>query len=330
MPHARTAPDGWVRGVGVRGGTVGVMLHATPSRPFGAVLTAMVTPMTEDGALDLDAAVSLATHLVEHGHDGLVLNGTTGESPTTHAPEKADLIRAVVAAVGDRASIVAGAGSNDTLHAVRMAEQAADAGADGLLVVSPYYSRPAQDGIVRHVTAVADSTDLPVMLYDVPGRTGVRFAQPTLDALAAHERIVAVKDATGDVYAAATAAARTGMAWYSGDDSLFLPFLAHGAAGIVSVVGHVAGPQLAAIAAAHDAGDHARALEIFLSIAPAVDALNGQGFQAVAAKAAVWSLGLIPSRHLRLPHVAASDEDVEAVRAGLRAAGVSNVLATAL
>lgn len=303
------------------------MLPATPSRPFGAVLTAMVTPMGEDGSIDLEAAVRLATHLVDHGHDGLVLNGTTGESPTTHAPEKADLIRAVVAAVGDRAAVVAGAGSNDTLHAVRMADQAAEAGADGLLVVSPYYSRPSQEGVIRHITAVADATALPVMLYDVPGRTGVRLAQPTLDALAAHDRVVATKDATGDVYAAATAAARTGLAWYSGDDSLLLPFLAHGGAGIVSVVGHVAGDQLAAVVAAHDAGDQARALEIFLSIAPAIDALNGQGFQAVAAKAAVWTLGLIPSRHLRLPHVAASDADVEAVRAGLRAAGILDALA---
>jgi 4-hydroxy-tetrahydrodipicolinate synthase len=306
------------------------MLPATPSRPFGAVLTAMVTPMREDGSVDLDAAVSLATHLVDHGHDGLVLNGTTGESPTTHAPEKAELVAAVVAAVGDRATVVAGAGSNDTLHAVRMAEQAAEAGADGLLVVAPYYSRPSQPGLVAHVTAVADATPLPVMLYDVPGRTGVRFAAETLVELAQHDRVVAMKDATGDLYGAAKAAAATGLAWYSGDDSLYLPFLAHGAAGIVSVVGHVAGPQLAAITAAHDAGDHARALEIFLSIAPAIDALNGQGFQAVAAKAAVWSLGLIPSRHLRLPNVAASDEDVEAVRAGLSAAGIVDALSTVL
>jgi 4-hydroxy-tetrahydrodipicolinate synthase len=297
-------------------------MSSTPSRPFGAVLTAMVTPMTKDGTLDLDAAAALAVHLVDHGHDGLVLNGTTGESPTTHAPEKADLIRAVVEAVGDRAHIVAGAGSNDTLHAVRMAEQAAEAGAHGLLVVSPYYSRPSQEGIVRHITAVADATALPVMLYDVPGRTGVRLAQPTLDALAAHDRVVAVKDATGDVYSAAKAAARTGLAWYSGDDSLLLPFLAHGAAGIVSVAGHVVGAQFAAIVAAHDAGDHARALQIFLSIAPAIDALNGRGFQAVAAKAAVQALGLIPSRHLRLPLVSASDDEVEEVRGGLRAAGI--------
>lgn len=303
-------------------------MSQTASRPFGAVLTAMVTPMTPDGKLDLKVAADLARHLVDHGHDGLVLNGTTGEAPTTYTPEKADLVATVVAAVGDRARVLAGAGSNDTRHAVRMAEQAADAGAHGLLVVSPYYSRPTQEGIVRHVTAVADSTDLPVMLYDVPGRTGVRIAPATVDALAGHDRVVAVKDATGDVYSAAKSAARTGLAWYSGDDSLLLPFLAHGAGGIVSVVGHVAGPQLAAIVAAHDAGDNARALEIFLSIAPAIDALNGQGFQAVAAKTAAWLLGLIPSRHLRLPYVEASDEDVEAVRTGLRAAGLLDVLPT--
>ncbi len=303
------------------------MPHATSSRPFGAVLTAMVTPMSDDGALDLDAAVALARHLVDHGHDGLVLNGTTGEAPTTHAPEKADLIRAVVDAVGDRAHVVAGAGSNDTLHAVRMAEQAAAAGAHALLVVSPYYSRPSQEGVVRHVSAVADATDLPVMLYDVPGRTGVRLAPSTIDALAGHDRVVAVKDATGDVYAAAKAIARTGLAYYCGDDSAYLSFLAHGAAGIVSVVGHVAGPQLAEVTAAHDAGDHARALEIFLSIVPAVDALNGQGFQAVAAKAAARMLGLIPTHHLRLPNVAASDADVETIRTGLRAAGLLDSVA---
>ena len=149
---------------------------STPTRPFGSVLTAMVTPMTADGAVDLAGAVQLAKHLVDHGHDGLVLNGTTGEASTTHAPEKAELVQAVVEAVGDRAWVIAGAGSNDTAHAVRMAEQAAEAGAHGLLVVSPYYSRPSQEGVRRHVEAVADATDLPVMLYDVPGRTVVRFA----------------------------------------------------------------------------------------------------------------------------------------------------------
>ncbi|MCC2319249.1 4-hydroxy-tetrahydrodipicolinate synthase [Cellulomonas chengniuliangii] len=300
------------------------MPHAsTPARPFGAVLTAMVTPMTADGSVDLDAAARLATALVDQaGHDGLVLNGTTGEAPTTHAPEKAELIAAVVEAVGDRATIIAGAGSNDTPHAVRMAEQAAEAGAHGLLVVSPYYSRPSQEGVYQHVRAVADSTDLPVMLYDVPGRTGVRFAQDTLDRLAEHERVVAIKDATGDLYAAATASERTGLAWYGGDDSVYLALLAHGGCGIVSVVGHVAGRQLVEITEAFDAGDTARALRVFRSIAPAIDALNGAGFQAVAAKAAVEALGLIPNRHMRLPNVAASDEEAAAVRAGLRAAGL--------
>jgi 4-hydroxy-tetrahydrodipicolinate synthase len=303
------------------------MPRATSSaRPFGAVLTAMVTPMTPDGALDLDAAVRLATHLVDHGHDGLVLNGTTGEASTTHAPEKAELIAAVVEAVGDRASIVAGAGSNDTAHAVRMAEQAAEAGAHGLLVVSPYYSRPSQEGVYRHVVAVADSTPLPVMLYDVPGRTGVRFDAGTFDRLAVHERIVAVKDASGDLYGALTAIERTGLAWYSGDDTAYLTMLAHGAVGVVSVVGHVAGERLAQMTAAFDAGDHARALEVFRSIVPAIDALNGAGFQAVAAKAAVEALGLIPNRHMRLPLVAASDDEAEGVRAGVRAAGLLDVV----
>lgn len=299
-----------------------MVARTAPPRPFGAVLTAMVTPMSIDGSIDLDAAVALAEHLVDHGHDGLVLNGTTGESPTTHAPEKAELVRAVVDAVGDRAHIVAGAGSNDTAHAVRMAESAAEAGAHGLLVVSPYYSRPSQEGLVRHTLAVAESTDLPVMLYDVPGRTGVRFAPATLERLAEHDAIVAVKDATGDLYSAATLIARTGLAWYAGDDSLYLAYLAHGASGIVSVAGHVVGPQLADLTVAFDAGDHGRATEILVAIAPALDALNAAGFQAVMAKAALELLGLIPGRTLRLPQVAATDDDVAVVRAGLVAAGL--------
>ncbi|MGO1242362.1 MAG: 4-hydroxy-tetrahydrodipicolinate synthase [Cellulosimicrobium funkei] len=299
-----------------------MVLPATPARPFGAVLTAMVTPMTPDGAVDLEAAARLAKRLVDDGNDGLVLSGTTGESPTTHAPEKQDLVRAVVEAVGDRAAVLAGAGSNDTDHALRMAEQAAGAGADGLLVVTPYYSRPGQEGVYRHVVAIAEAADLPVMLYDVPGRTGVRIAPDTYARLAAHERVVATKDATGDVYAAAKLAASTGLAFYRGDDGLLLPFLAHGAAGIVSVSAHAVAPQFAEVVRRFDAGDPAGALAVFLTTTPVIDALNGAGFQAVMAKAAVELLGVTDNRFLRLPNVAATEDDVALVRDALAAAGV--------
>ncbi|WP_298459640.1 4-hydroxy-tetrahydrodipicolinate synthase [uncultured Cellulomonas sp.] len=294
----------------------------TPARPFGAVLTAMVTPMDRAGEVDLDAAAALARHLADHGHDGLVLNGTTGESPTTHAPEKADLIAAVVDAVGDRAVVVAGAGSNDTVHAVRMAEQAAEAGAHGLLVVSPYYSRPSQEGVYLHTVAVADATDLPVMLYDVPGRTVVRYAPETLDRLAAHDRVVAVKDATGDVFAALRVMQRTGLAYYSGDDPLNLAFLSHGAAGVVSMVGHVAGDALAALVRAVDAGDLAAARATLVAMLPAIDIICGSGNGALRAKVALELLGLIPDRTMRLPQATAGDDEVAAVRAAMVAAGL--------
>lgn len=297
-------------------------LSVLPARPFGAVLTAMVTPMDSAGDVDLDAAVRLAKHLVDHGHDGVVLNGTTGEAPTTYGPEKVELIAAVVAAVGDRAVVVAGAGSNDTRHAVRMAEQAAGAGAHGLLVVAPYYSKPSQEGIYRHTVAVADATELPVMLYDVPGRTAVRYSPGTLDRLAAHDRVVAVKDATGDVFGAVRTMARTGLAYYSGDDALNLAFLAHGAAGMVSMVGHLVGDELAAIVAAVDAGDLVAARTGFVAILPAIDIICGSGNGAVRAKAALELLGVIPSRQLRLPQVAADDAEVAVVRAAMLAAGL--------
>ncbi|ACZ30260.1 dihydrodipicolinate synthase [Xylanimonas cellulosilytica DSM 15894] len=297
-------------------------LTSDPTRPFGAVLTAMVTPMTPDGAVDLEAARTLATWLVDHGCDGLVLNGTTGEAPTTHAPEKADLVAAVVDAVGDRAVVLAGAGSNDTAHAARMAEQATEAGADGLLVVSPYYSRPSQEGLARHLEAVTEAGGRPVMLYDVPGRTGVRISAGVYARLAQHPLVVATKDATGDVAAAAGLAADTGLAWYSGDDALLLPFLAHGGAGLVSVAAHAVPAAFAETVAAWDAGDTARALAAFRTALPAIAALNGAGFQAVMAKAAAEALGVIGGRTVRLPLVEASDDEAAAVRAGLVAAGV--------
>ncbi|RPF22102.1 4-hydroxy-tetrahydrodipicolinate synthase [Myceligenerans xiligouense] len=299
-----------------------MVLPSTTERPFGALLTAMVTPMTPDGAIDLKASVKLAKKLVDDGNDGLVLSGTTGESPVTHAPEKAELVAAVTEAVGDRAAVLAGAGSNDTAHAIRMAEQAAEAGADGLLVVSPYYSRPTQEGLLRHFTAVADATDLPVMLYDIPGRAGVRIAPETFVRIAEHPRIVANKDATGDVWSAAQLIEATGLAWYSGDDGLLLPFLSVGGAGIVSVSAHVVGAQYADVVRHWDAGDHAGALAAFRRVMPVVGALNGAGAQAVMTKAALQAQGVLEHRTLRLPNVAASDHEVATLRAVLTAAGL--------
>lgn len=291
-------------------------------RPFGGLLTALVTPFTADGDVDFDAAVELAVKLVDQGNDGLVLNGTTGESPTTHSPEKFELIRQVVAAVGDRAVVVAGACSNDTRHAVRMATQAAEAGADGLLAVSPYYSRPSQEGLYQHFTAIADATDLPVMLYDIPGRTGVRISPALYQRLARHERIVAVKDATGDVSGAAHVRAMTGLAFYSGDDSLYLPFLSIGAVGLVSVVAHVATGQFVAMREAFDRADMAAATAINDSLTPLIDAIMGGGFGVVAIKAALAARGDLPSDALRLPQVPASAAEVEQIRGALRTAGL--------
>jgi len=282
----------------------------------------MVTPMHDDGRVDLDAAAALAVHLVDRGHDGVVLNGTTGEAQTTHAAEKADLIRAVVAAVGERALVLAGAGSNDTQHAVRMAEQAAEAGAHGLLVVSPYYSRPSQRGVQLHTLAIADATELPVMLYDVPARTGVRYSPETLRVVAAHERVVAIKDATGDVQAALPAIAESGLAWYSGDDGLLLPFLAVGAVGLVSMAGHLAGPELAGAIAEFERGDVAAALATFRSVLPVIDLIGGSGNGALRAKLTLALTGVIPTAAMRLPQTAADDDEVRQVRAGLVAAGL--------
>ena len=299
-----------------------MVLPAASARPFGAVLTAMVTPMTPDGAIDLKAAAQLAKKLVDDGNDGLVLSGTTGESPVTHSPEKMDLVATVVEAVGDRATVLAGAGSNDTAHAIRMATQAAEAGADGLLVVSPYYSRPTQEGLYQHFAAVADATELPVMLYDIPGRTGVRIAPETFARIAEHPRVVANKDATGDVWSAAQYIEATGLAWYSGDDGLLLPFLSIGGAGIVSVAAHVVGQKFAETVRLWDAGDHTGALDVFRTTVQVINALNGAGAQAVMTKAALQAQGVLEHRTLRLPNVAASDHEVAHLRAVLVAGGV--------
>ncbi len=296
--------------------------NSDPQRPFGSLLTAMVTPFKPNGEVDVAAAVELAKYLVDQGNDGLVLHGTTGEAPTTHAPEKAEVIAAVAEAVGDRAYIVAGAGSNDTEHAVRMAEQAAAAGAHGLLVVTPYYSRPSQEGAFEHFKAVAAATELPVMLYDIPGRTGLRIGPDTYDRLAQISNVVAVKDATGDVYTAALTRARTGLALYSGDDGLYLPFLSVGAVGLVSVVSHVASGAFVRMRTAWDEGDHAAALAELTGITALIEAIMGGGIGAVMVKEALAILGLIPTHTLRLPQVPATDTQSAELRQRLTDAGL--------
>ncbi|MER5784049.1 4-hydroxy-tetrahydrodipicolinate synthase [Streptomyces mobaraensis] len=293
---------------------------STPQTPFGRVLTAMVTPFTSDGALDLDGAQRLAAHLVDAGNDGLVVNGTTGESPTTSDAEKAQLVRAVVEAVGDRAHIVAGAGTNDTRHSVELARAAERAGAHGLLAVTPYYNKPPQEGLYQHFTTVADATDLPVMLYDIPGRSGTAIETETMVRLAEHPRIVANKDAKGDLGAASWALSRSGLAWYSGDDMLNLPLLSVGAVGFVSVVGHFVAPELRALLEAYTAGDVTKATAIHQRLLPVFTGVfRAQGV--ITTKRALALQGL-PAGPLRLPLVELGPEQTEQLKRDLTAGGV--------
>jgi 4-hydroxy-tetrahydrodipicolinate synthase len=293
---------------------------STPLTPFGRVLTAMVTPFTTDGALDVDGAQQLAAHLVDAGNDGLVVNGTTGESPTTGDAEKDRLVRAVLEAVGDRAFVVAGVGTNDTRHSVELARQAERAGAHGLLTVTPYYSKPPQEGLYRHFTTIADATGLPVMLYDIPGRSGVPIQTETIVRLAEHPRIVANKDAKGDLGRASWAIARSALAWYSGDDMLNLPLLAVGAVGFVSVVGHLVSPELRAMLEAHLAGDVAKATEIHQRLLPVYTGMfRTQGV--ITSKAALNLRGL-PAGPLRLPLVELTEDEIAWLKQDLAAGGV--------
>jgi 4-hydroxy-tetrahydrodipicolinate synthase len=293
---------------------------STPQTPFGRVLTAMVTPFTADGALDLDGAQQLAAHLVDAGNDGLIVSGTTGESPTTSDVEKAQLVQAVVEAVGDRAHVVAGAGTNDTAHSLKLAREAEKAGAHGLLAVTPYYSKPPQEGLYRHFTAIADITDLPVMLYDIPGRSGVPINTETLVRLAEHPRIVANKDAKGDLGRASWAIATSGLAWYSGDDMLNLPLLSVGAVGYVSVVGHLVAPELRAMLEAHLSGDVVKATEIHQKLLPVFTGMfRTQGV--ITCKGALALQGL-PAGPLRMPLVELSPEETQQLKYDLAAGGV--------
>ncbi len=291
-----------------------------PPGPFGRLLVAMVTPFTADGALDTAGAQALAAHLVDQGCDGLVISGTTGESPTTSDAEKDRLLRAVLEATAGRAVVVSGVGSNDTAHSIELAVAAEKAGAAGALIVTPYYNKPPQSGLLAHFTAIADATDLPVMLYDIPARTGVPIATETLLRLAEHSKIVAVKDAKGDLTASSAVLAATELAYYSGEDALNLPLLAVGAAGFVSVVGHAFAPQLRVMLEAFDAGDTRQAIALHHQLLPAYTGFfRTQGV--ITTKAALRQLGL-PSGPVRLPLVDATGPELAALRADCAAAGL--------
>lgn len=300
----------------------GPSASVAPARAFGSVATAMVTPFHADGSLDIDSAAALAVKLVEDGCDALVLSGTTGESSTTHQPEKDALTRAVVDAVGNRAMIICGAGSNDTAHAVRIARGAERTGARGLLVVSPYYNRPSQEGVYQHIRAITDAVDLPVMIYDIPGRTGVAVGDECLDRLAEHPRILAVKDATGDVPGGFKRMARTGLEFYSGDDNLNFAWLAHGASGVVSVVGHVVAGAYAEMVKEVDAGDLDAARSVAARMRPVESGIMGAGQGAVMAKQALHLQGVLPDPRVRRPLVEASPAEVDTLAAMMRDQGL--------
>ena len=291
---------------------------------FGTVLTAMVTPFNADGSkVDYAAVEKLANDLVDLGNNGIVVNGTTGESPTTDEHEKLEILKAVKSAVGNRAKIVAGAGSNDTAHSVLLAKDAAKAGADGLLVVTPYYNKPPQDGIIAHMHAVADSTDLPVMVYDIPGRAGVQITTESLIKLSEHPRILANKDAKGDPWASSVVMAKSDLAYYSGDDGLNLALLALGAIGVVSVTGHIVADRHKAMVEAVSANDIETARKINESLVPITEGIMTRVGGAIMVKAALDLLNRAGGGFLRLPLIPATKAQRDVLRADLIAGGFS-------
>jgi 4-hydroxy-tetrahydrodipicolinate synthase len=288
----------------------------TTPAPFGRMLTAMATAFTDDGAVDLAGTAAIAAYLVDHGHDGVVVSGTTGESPTTSVRETGDILRAVKDAVGDRASVVAGVGTNATVHSIELAQQAEKLGADALLLVTPYYNRPGQAGVLHHFEQVVGATGVPVILYDVPGRTGMQISMETYEQIKG-DSVVAVKDAVGD-FARGVELRQLGYAVYSGDDVANLGWLAHGASGVISVVGHAAGRQLRSMIEDFLDGNTAAALKTYTALLPATRAMMGvPNYGATTAKAALQLLGVLDNRNVRGPLVPLSDDDVAALRAGL-------------
>lgn len=288
--------------------------------PFGRLITAMVTPFKDDLSIDWAGVEKLAAHLQSTGHDGIVVNGTTGEAPTTSDDEKIEIIKVVKRATGGKLKVVAGAGNNETSHSIEQAEMAAAAGADGLLVVTPYYNKPPQAGIEAHFRAMADATEVPVMIYDIPGRTGVPIEPDTICRLAEHKNIVALKDAKGDVASTSWVIKRSGIPVYSGDDILNLPLLAVGAVGFVSVCGHTVGARLRALLDAWFAGNTELALSIHQELLPVyTGTFRTQG--AILTKAALNLLGL-PGGKVRLPLVDATAAQITQLREDLLQGGV--------
>ena len=280
----------------------------------------MITPFAKDGSIDWDGIATLATHLADHGHDAIAVNGTTGEAPTTKSSEKLEIIKVVKSTVGSRVKVLSGAGDNETSYTVEQAKRSADAGADGLLIVTPYYNKPPQAGIEAHFKAVASATDLPIMMYDIPGRTGVEIESDTIVRLFDIPNIVALKDAKGNLAATSDVIARCGIPVYSGDDILNLPFLSIGAVGFVSVCGHTVGSELREMLDAWFAGDTARALEIHQRLVPVFKGtFKTQG--AILTKAAMNLMGL-PGGTTRLPLVDATPAQIATLREDLIAGGV--------
>jgi len=298
-----------------------------PGTRFGEVITAMVTPFRDDGSVDLSAARSLARHLVEHGSDGLVVCGTTGEGPTVAHDDKPALFEAVVEEVGDRAHVIAGTGTYDTAESIALTRTASGIGVDACLVVTPYYSKPPQPGLLAHFTSVADASTVPIVIYDIPGRTGRRVERPTMVELAGHERIVAVKDAVGDASETARlradldAAGRHDFEIYCGDDVLLLPLLASGAIGIISVSSHIVGPHFKQIFAAWADGKIDEARRIFIELTPLLNTIMTVTASPIPIKAACNLMGLGVGDP-KLPLVAATPGELAVIRSAMEGVGL--------
>lgn len=289
--------------------------------PFGTVLTAMVTPFNADGEVDYDAAAKLATKLVDEGCDGLVVTGTTGETSTLTDEENIGMFRTVVQAVGDRAAVIAGSTTNDTRHSIALSLAAKEAGVDGILVTAPYYNKPSQAGVIAHTKAIAEAVDLPIMMYDIPGRSGIEITAETLIALAQIPQVIALKDAKADYQSTTTVLANTDLHVYSGDDGLTLPLMAAGAVGVVSVSAHVATAQYRKLVDAMLAGDLETARATHFELDPIQRAVMSHIQGAVAAKNILHWQGVLPNNIVRLPLFAPSDAELETIRADLREAG---------